>query len=167
METPSCSLASLSSDKFIPRKIQTMWLYKLCWSSSLQSCPTLWDPARFPCPSTNSWSLLRLMSTESVMHADQWNPQNYKNIKMYLLGFPWWLSSKESACQRRGQEFDSLIWEDTACRGASKPEYHHHWPPGYHYGSPRASSLCSTTREAHTLHPEKSHEATKTQHSQK
>ena len=44
--------------------------------SVAQSCPTLWDPhglqhARLPCPSpTPGWSLLRLMSIESVMPAN-------------------------------------------------------------------------------------------------
>ena len=42
------------------------------FSSVTQPCPTLCDPmeqhARLPCPSiTNSWSLLKLMSIESVM----------------------------------------------------------------------------------------------------
>ena len=43
-------------------------LGNLQFSSVGQSCPTLWDPMGQASPSiTNSWSLLRLMSIQSVM----------------------------------------------------------------------------------------------------
>ena len=41
--------------------------------------------------------------------------QMLKRVKM---GFPWWFSGKESACQR------SLVGEDCIFPGAAKPEHH-------------------------------------------
>ena len=38
------------------------------------------------------------------------------------LGLPWWLSGKASTCQCRRHGFSqSLIWEDSTCRGTARP----------------------------------------------
>ena len=50
----------------------------------------------------------------------------------------------------------ALVREDPTCRGATKPMRHNYWacalePASHSYWSPRAESLCSTTREATTM----------------
>ena len=58
--------------------------FKLLVANSLQSCPTLCDPmdCRLPCPSLFSWSLLKLMSIESVL------PSNHLILCFPLLFLP-------------------------------------------------------------------------------
>ena len=85
-----------------------------CFCSVTQSCPTLCDPHGLPAHQaalsfTISWSLLRLMSTESVMSS----LLPYEVIYA-TEGLPRWHSGKESTCQCRRQEMwvGSLGWED-------------------------------------------------------
>ena len=51
--------------------LRVEWLLSVQFSSVAQSCPTLWNPMNCSMPGllsiTNSWSLLKLMSIESVM----------------------------------------------------------------------------------------------------
>ena len=48
------------------------------------------------------------------------------DYKIIRLGLPWWLSSGESACQCKGQEFWSLVWDNPKQHGAAGPIH-----PGY------------------------------------
>ena len=60
------------------------------------------------------------------------------------LGPPWWLSGKASACQCRRHGFSqSLIWEDSTCRGTTKPVHH----------SYRACALEASVTTAEALSP--------------
>ena len=57
----------------------------------------------------------------------------------------------------QGTQVQALVWEDSACRGATKPMHHNYW-------SRRTQSPCSATREATMRSP---CNATKTQCSHK
>ena len=75
------------------------------------------------------------------------------SLKWSCSGLPWGLSGKESACQCKGHGVWSLIREDPACRGTTKPVRHNYWacalePGSPNYWNPCASSLSSATREA-------------------
>ena len=50
-------------------------------------------------------------------------PKEVQNA--FILGLPWWLSGKESACQCRKHEFVP-IWEDPTRHGPTKPVSHNH-----------------------------------------
>ena len=53
----------------------------------------------------------------------------------------------------QGTRVWALVWEEAACRGATKPMHHNYWacalgPASHNYWSPRTWSPCSATREA-------------------
>ena len=77
-------------------------------------------------------------------------------IRLHVLGFPGG-SAVESACQCKGQEFWSLVWDSPRCHGAAGPIHPGHgaWAvePGAAATEPvhhkhQRPSLCSSTREA-------------------
>ena len=51
----------------------------------------------------------------------------YFFIQNTVVALPWWLISKEFACQCRRREFSSLVGEDPTCHWATKLMCHKYW----------------------------------------
>ena len=67
-------------------------------------------------------------------------------------GLPWWLSGKESTCQCRKMQVQSLAQEDPTVRGVTKLMNHNHWPvlegPEPKLPRPHAQEPVPAAREA-------------------
>ena len=67
-------------------------------------------------------------------------------------GLLWWSSGTESTCQcMQGTQARSLVWEDSTCRGATKPMYYNYWTCTLEPASSNYWSPCSARREATAL----------------
>ena len=67
-------------------------------------------------------------------------------------GLPWWLSGKESTCQRQETWVLSLGQEDSTCLRATKPTHHNYWACALEPASRnnwRPSTLQPTLKKIH------------------
>ena len=67
-------------------------------------------------------------------------------LKNHVVGLPLWLSGKESAWQCK-RWVRSLVWEDPACCGSTKPVSHSCWAPVPQLLKPEYSRACALQQE--------------------